>query len=138
MNQCEHFGSLAGEEGAKNDWRDKESGAKRAHSRTLARGSGAKLTKRMPGARSVVARSEIGIRMLLLQPAQELLVTRITKDFFHGVVFVTELIVRPRFVNEIFARAASRNGFASAFATRHHVMSACGDVAFAEFALVGL
>ena len=90
----------------------------------------------MLGARAVVARAKVGIHMLLLQPAQEFLVARIGQDFFDSVVFVTELVVRPRFVDEIFAGAAGRNDFAAAFATWHDVMAAGGDVAITEFALL--
>ena len=92
----------------------------------------------MLGARSVVTRAEVRVRVLLLEPAQKFLVKRIAENSFDGVKVVAQLIMRPGFVNEIFARAAGRNGVASPFATRHHVMSAGRDVAFAEFALVGL
>jgi hypothetical protein len=91
-----------------------------------------------PAARTISARAEVHVRLLLLQPAQEFLVARIGQNFFDSVEFVAELVVCPGFVNEIFAGAAGRNDFAAAFATRHNVMAAGGDVAFAEFALLGI
>ena len=85
-----------------------------------------------------MARAEGCFPVLFLEPAQEFLVARVGLDFFDGVEVVAELVVGPGFVDEIFAGAAGRRGFASAFATRDDVVFAGGDVAIAEGALFGL
>ena len=89
------------------------------------------------GAAAVAGGSESGVGLLFLQPAKEFLVARIGQDFFDCVVFVAQLIVRPGFVDEIFAGAASRDCFAAAFASRHDVMVARGDVAITEGTFFG-
>ena len=104
-------------------------------SRGGARSAG--LAEAMLGSCAIVARAERCVGVLLLEPAQEFLVTRVGLDFFNGVEVVAQLIVRPSFVDEIFAGAAGRRGFASAFAARDDVVFAGGDVAMAEGALFG-
>lgn len=58
------------------------------------------------------------------------------QDFLNGVKFVTELVVRPGFVDEIFATMARGRDFASALAARDDVVSARGDVSFAKDARI--
>jgi hypothetical protein len=87
------------------------------------------------GACLSVAGAKCCVDVLFLEPAQEFLVARVGLDFFDGVEVVAELVVGPGFVDEIFAGTAGRRGFASAFATRDHVVFAGGDVAIAEGAL---
>ena len=84
------------------------------------------------GARTISARAKVGVHLLLLKPAQKFLVARIGQDSFDGVVFVAELIMRPGFMDEIFAGAAGRDRFAAAFAARNDVVFAGGGVAIAE------
>lgn len=70
--------------------------------------------------------------MLLIEPAEKFLEARVGQDFFHGVKFVTELVVCPGLVDEIFATVARGCDFASALAARDDVVSPRGDISFAK------
>ena len=74
--------------------------------------------------------------MLLVEPAEKSLETLVGLDFLDGVKFVTELVVRPGFVDEIFATMAGGRHLASALAARDDVVSARGDVSFAKDARI--
>jgi hypothetical protein len=67
-----------------------------------------------------------------VEPTEEFLESRIRQDFFNGVEVVAQFIVRPGLVDEILAAVACGRNLASALATRHDVMSACGNVPFAK------
>lgn len=81
---------------------------------------------------AVAARFKNCTIMLLVEPAEKFLEARVGQDFSHGVIFVTELVVRPGLVDEIFATVACGCDFASALAARDDVVSARGDVSFAK------
>jgi hypothetical protein len=75
--------------------------------------------------------------VLLVEPAEEFLESGILQNLFDGVELVAELVMRPGFVDEVFAGMAGRNDISAAFATRNDVMAARGNVSFAEDAGVG-
>ena len=70
--------------------------------------------------------------VLLVEPVEKFLEALVGQDFLNGFKFVTELVVRPGFVDEIFATVARGRDFASALAARDDVVSARGDVPFAK------
>jgi hypothetical protein len=65
--------------------------------------------------------------LLLVKPAQKFLEPRIGLDFFHGIIEVSQFIVRPGLVDEILATLASWHNLPTALAPRHDVVAARGD-----------
>ena len=61
--------------------------------------------------------------VLLVQPLEKFLETRVRQDGFHVVVSVPKFIVTPGFVDEILARMARGHDLRSALAARNNVMS---------------
>ena len=84
------------------------------------------------GALAVAAGFENRTVLLFVEPAEKFLESLVGKDFFHGVELITQLVVRPGLVDEIFAAMARRGDFTSALATGHDVVSARGNGPFAE------
>ena len=70
--------------------------------------------------------------LLLMQPLEEFLETRVGQDGFHRIERVPKLIVTPSLVDKILATVARGCDLASSLAARHYVVSACGHVSDAE------
>src|SRR5688572_19135057 len=85
---------------------------------------------RCPG--SVAPSPEDGTLLLLVEPAQEFLGSRIDQNLFHGIERVAQLVMAPGLVDKVLARVAGRHNVPAAFAARHYVMTARGNFAFTE------
>ncbi|PWU17371.1 MAG: hypothetical protein C5B50_11470 [Verrucomicrobia bacterium] len=70
--------------------------------------------------------------VLLVQPAQKFLKTRISEYRLHCVESVPQFIMAPGLVNETFTRLASGNNLRAAFATRNNMVPPRQHVPFAE------
>jgi hypothetical protein len=76
------------------------------------------------GALPVASGFEDSFGFLFVEPLQELLKAFIRTDIGNTVEIVTQLIMRPGLVDEIFAAMTRRGDFLAALTTRHHVMPA--------------
>lgn len=83
---------------------------------------------------SVPPRSEECSLLLLVEPAKELLESRIPLNLLDRVELVAQFVMRPRFVDEILAGVAGRSDVPSAFAARHDMVPSRGHVPVAECA----
>jgi hypothetical protein len=88
----------------------------------------------LTGSVSVAPRPEDPSLPLLVEPAKELLETRIVLDFLDRVEFVAQFVMRPRFVDEILAGMAGRSDVSSAFAARNNVVPSRGHLPLTEYA----
>jgi hypothetical protein len=75
--------------------------------------------------------------MLLVQPLEEFLKASIGQDDLYRVERIPQFVVTPSLVDEILKGMAGRHDFGSAFAARHHVMSARRDFSFTKHARLG-
>ena len=88
----------------------------------------------LPGSGAISPGPEHGAFLLFVKPAKELLKAFVGQDSLDGIEHVAQFVMRPGFVNEIFARMAGRHCFASAFAARDDVMPAGAHIALTEYA----
>ena len=70
--------------------------------------------------------------LLLVQPAQEFLESRVRQNLFNRIERVAQLVMTPGLVDKVLAGLAGRNNVPAAFAARHYVMTAGENVAFTE------
>jgi hypothetical protein len=89
-------------------------------------------TVRLACAGAVASGAEDSTLLLFVEPPQEFLESGVLQNLFDAVEFVTKLVVRPGFVDEVFARMAGRHDITTAFATWDHMVAAGRDVSFAE------
>jgi len=81
----------------------------------------------LAGSVSIASSPEEGSFLLLVKPAKELLAARIALNHFDRVELVAQFVMRPRFVDEILARMASRSDASSAFAARDNMVPSRGS-----------
>jgi hypothetical protein len=79
---------------------------------------------------------EDGTLVLFVEPPQKFLEPGVLRNLFDRIEFVPELVVSPGLVDAVFARMAGRYDITTAFATWDHVVSASGNVSFAEDAAI--
>src|SRR5437016_9188247 len=87
---------------------------------------------RLAGSGPVSPRSEERAWLLLVKPPEEFLKPWIGPDFLDCVESISQFLMRPGLVNEIFAGVAGRRCFRSALATRDHVVPSRRHLAFTE------
>src|SRR5205085_2581027 len=77
---------------------------------------------RLTGSATVSPGSEESSLLLLVQPAEKFLKSRISLDFLDRIECVPQLVMRPRFVDEIFAGMAGRNDIGTALTARNDMV----------------
>ena len=82
----------------------------------------------LTGSEPVAPGPEEGAFLLLVKPAEEFLESRIGLDFLNRVERVPQFVMRPGFMDEIFAGVAGRGRVPSSLAARHHVVPARGHL----------
>jgi hypothetical protein len=75
--------------------------------------------------------------LLLMQPLEKFLETRVGQDGFYRIESVPKLVMTPGLVDKILAGMARWHDLGPAFAARHHVMSPRRDRPFTERARIG-
>ena len=91
----------------------------------------------LTGSGAISPGPEEGGVLLLVKPAKEFLKSRIGLDFLDRVECVAEIVVGPRFVDEILARVAGRCRVSSALASRDHVVPTSGHPSLTKCASCG-
>ncbi|SRR6266404_9355664 len=92
---------------------------------------------RLTGSGPVSPGQEEGAFLLLVEPAEEFLKSRIGLDFLDGIKRIPQFVVRPGFVNEIFARVAGRDSCGPAFAARDDMVPSSMDRPLTKHASFG-
>jgi hypothetical protein len=92
------------------------------------------LPVRLTGSGPVSPGPEEGAFLLLKEPAEEFLKSRVDLDFLDGIERIAQFVVRPGFVDEILAGVAGRCRVLSAFAARDHVVPSCGHLSLTKCA----
>jgi len=91
----------------------------------------------LAGSGAISAGAEDGASVLFVEPAEKFLESGVLQDLFDSVEVVAELVMRPGFVDEIFAGMAGRGDVFATFAAWDDVMAPGGNIAFTEDATNG-
>jgi len=81
--------------------------------------------------------SENSSVLLLIQPPEKFLKTRVGQNGFHRIESISQLVMTPGLVNEILAGMTGRHDLGPAFAAGHDVMSTCRNFSFTKHTRVG-
>src|SRR4051812_27299035 len=75
--------------------------------------------------------------LLLMQPHEEFLKSRVGQNCFHRIERVPKLVMTPSLVDKILTGMARRHDLGSAFTARHYVVSTRRDLTLTKDARLG-